>query len=83
VDLLGAGSWRHLREREQLDDGSAGRLHHVEFWETDIAAMRASLADYGVAVNERTPPGLTRCAPHRVRVATPGTAPRSADPTAP
>ena len=33
-----------------------GRLHHVEFWATGLAEMRARLAAAGVAFRERTLP---------------------------
>lgn len=33
-----------------------GRLHHVEFWATGLAAMRAQLAREGVKTVERTLP---------------------------
>ena len=41
---------------EQLQGMNTGRLHHVEFWATDLAAMRAQLAAHGVEVKERTLP---------------------------
>jgi hypothetical protein len=41
---------------EQLEGWNTGRLHHVEFWASDIAALRARLAAHGIAVKERTLP---------------------------
>jgi catechol 2,3-dioxygenase-like lactoylglutathione lyase family enzyme len=41
---------------EQLDGWLTGRLHHVEFWATDLNGMRARLASRNVAVTERTLP---------------------------
>ena len=41
---------------EQLEGWTTGRLHHVDFWATDLPAMRARLAEQGVAVTERTLP---------------------------
>jgi len=45
-----------LSPAEQLKGWNTGRLHHVEFWATDLAAMRARLAAHGVAVQERQLP---------------------------
>jgi catechol 2,3-dioxygenase-like lactoylglutathione lyase family enzyme len=45
-----------LPPAEQLEGWNTGRLHHVEFWATDLTAMRARLAAHGVAVSERTLP---------------------------
>jgi catechol 2,3-dioxygenase-like lactoylglutathione lyase family enzyme len=39
-----------------LEGWTTGRLHHVEFWATDLPAMRARLAAQGVSVTERTLP---------------------------
>ena len=41
---------------EQLEGWNTGRLHHVEFWASDLSAIRAQLAAHGVAVKERTLP---------------------------
>lgn len=41
---------------EQLDGWTTGRVHHVEFWATDLVAMRQRLATQGVASSERTLP---------------------------
>lgn len=41
---------------DELQGWNTGRLHHVEFWATDVKSTRAQLASYGVAVNERTLP---------------------------
>src|SRR5438105_11999763 len=38
---------------EQVDGWVTGRLHHVEFWATDVTAMRERLAAQRVAVKER------------------------------
>ena len=40
----------------QLEGWLTGRLHHVEFWASEVTAMRARLAEQGVAVKERTLP---------------------------
>ena len=40
----------------QLDGWLTGRLHHVEFWASDVNAVRERLAVHGVAVKERTLP---------------------------
>ena len=45
-----------LPTSDQLQGWNTGRLHHVEFWATDLASMRARLAEQRVAVNERTLP---------------------------
>jgi catechol 2,3-dioxygenase-like lactoylglutathione lyase family enzyme len=39
-----------------LDGWTTGRLHHVEFWATDVGAVRSRLAVHGVKVTERTLP---------------------------
>ena len=41
---------------DQVAGWTTGRLHHVEFWATDVVAMRARLADHHVEVIERTLP---------------------------
>ena len=41
---------------DQLEGWNTGRLHHVEFWASDLSAIRAQLAARGVAVKERTLP---------------------------
>jgi catechol 2,3-dioxygenase-like lactoylglutathione lyase family enzyme len=41
---------------EQLEGWSTGRLHHVEFWATEVHAVRDRLSANGVAVSERTLP---------------------------
>jgi catechol 2,3-dioxygenase-like lactoylglutathione lyase family enzyme len=41
---------------EQMEGWATGRLHHVEFWATDLAAVRARLAEHRVGVTERTLP---------------------------
>ena len=41
---------------EQLEGWLTGRLHHVEFWATDVVGMRERLRAHGVAVKERTLP---------------------------
>jgi catechol 2,3-dioxygenase-like lactoylglutathione lyase family enzyme len=41
---------------EELEGWNTGRLHHVEFWATDLNGMRARLAAHRVAVTERTLP---------------------------
>jgi catechol 2,3-dioxygenase-like lactoylglutathione lyase family enzyme len=45
-----------LPSPEQLDGFTTGRLHHVEFWASDLEDMRARLATAGVDVKERTLP---------------------------
>lgn len=40
----------------QLDGWNTGRLHHVEFWATDLEGVRARLAARGIDVTERTLP---------------------------
>src|SRR5581483_11738085 len=37
---------------DQLEGWNTGRLHHVEFWASDLSAIRAQLAAHGVAVKE-------------------------------
>lgn len=39
-----------------VDGWNTGRLHHVEFWATDLNAVRARLAANGVTASERTLP---------------------------
>ncbi len=41
---------------EQLDGWNTGRLHHVEFWATDLGGVRQRLSAHGVAITERTLP---------------------------
>jgi catechol 2,3-dioxygenase-like lactoylglutathione lyase family enzyme len=41
---------------EQREGWNTGRLHHVEFWASDVDAVRARLAANGVGVKERTLP---------------------------
>ena len=41
---------------DALDGWNTGRLHHVEFWATDLESMRTRLASNGIAVLERTLP---------------------------
>jgi catechol 2,3-dioxygenase-like lactoylglutathione lyase family enzyme len=41
---------------DELEGWSTGRLHHVEFWATNLAAVRAQLAARGVSVTERQLP---------------------------
>ena len=41
---------------DDVDGWTTGRLHHVEFWATDLQGVRARLAERGVAVSERTLP---------------------------
>jgi catechol 2,3-dioxygenase-like lactoylglutathione lyase family enzyme len=41
---------------EQVEGWSTGRLHHVEFWASDLAGVRARLQEQRVAVTERTLP---------------------------
>ena len=45
-----------LPPAQELQGWNTGRLHHVEFWATDLAAVRAQLAAHGVLVTERTLP---------------------------
>jgi catechol 2,3-dioxygenase-like lactoylglutathione lyase family enzyme len=45
-----------LPSAEQLEGWTTGRLHHVEFWATDLSAVRARLSQRGVTVTERTLP---------------------------
>ncbi len=45
-----------LPPAEQLRGFNTGRLQHVEFWATDLQAVRAQLAAHGVQVKERTLP---------------------------
>ena len=42
--------------KDQLEGWNTGRIHHVEFWATDLPAMREQLTREGVAFNERTLP---------------------------
>ncbi|MBV9582257.1 MAG: VOC family protein [Chloroflexi bacterium] len=41
---------------DQLEGWLTGRLHHVEFWATDLSGVRARLAQQGIQVTERTLP---------------------------
>jgi catechol 2,3-dioxygenase-like lactoylglutathione lyase family enzyme len=41
---------------EQLEGWNTGRLHHVEFWATDLAGVRERLRTHGIEVTERTLP---------------------------
>jgi catechol 2,3-dioxygenase-like lactoylglutathione lyase family enzyme len=41
---------------EQLEGWNTGRLHHVEFWATDLGSVRQRLQAHGVALTERTLP---------------------------
>lgn len=41
---------------DQLEGWNTGRLHHVEFWATDLNAVRDRLAAHGIQVNERILP---------------------------
>jgi catechol 2,3-dioxygenase-like lactoylglutathione lyase family enzyme len=41
---------------DALDGWNTGRLHHVEFWATDLKSMRTRLASNGIALIERTLP---------------------------
>jgi catechol 2,3-dioxygenase-like lactoylglutathione lyase family enzyme len=41
---------------DQLQGWNTGRLHHVEFWATDLPAMRARLSAHSITVKERTLP---------------------------
>jgi catechol 2,3-dioxygenase-like lactoylglutathione lyase family enzyme len=45
-----------LPPAEQLEGWTTGRLHHVEFWASDLQAVRERLSAHGVAVTERTLP---------------------------
>ncbi len=45
-----------LPAAEQLQGWTTGRLHHVEFWASDLPSVRARLGAHGVAVTERTLP---------------------------
>jgi catechol 2,3-dioxygenase-like lactoylglutathione lyase family enzyme len=45
-----------LPSADQLQGWNTGRLHHVEFWASDLHAMRERLTAHGVAINERTLP---------------------------
>jgi catechol 2,3-dioxygenase-like lactoylglutathione lyase family enzyme len=45
-----------LPSADQVHGWTTGRLHHVEFWATDLAEMRARVAAHGVSVKERTLP---------------------------
>lgn len=45
-----------LPAAETLQGWNTGRLHHVEFWATDLPSMKARLAAEGVAFQERTLP---------------------------
>ena len=41
---------------ETLEGWNTGRLHHVEFWATDLAAMKERFAANGAEFTERTLP---------------------------
>jgi catechol 2,3-dioxygenase-like lactoylglutathione lyase family enzyme len=45
-----------LPPADDLQGLNTGRLHHVEFWATDLPAMRERLNAHGVKVRERTLP---------------------------
>jgi catechol 2,3-dioxygenase-like lactoylglutathione lyase family enzyme len=45
-----------LPPADQLQGWNTGRLHHVEFWATDLHAMRDRLAAHEVTVKERRLP---------------------------
>jgi catechol 2,3-dioxygenase-like lactoylglutathione lyase family enzyme len=45
-----------LPPADDLRGLNTGRLHHVEFWATDLPAMRERLSAHGVQVKERTLP---------------------------
>jgi catechol 2,3-dioxygenase-like lactoylglutathione lyase family enzyme len=45
-----------LPSAEQLQGWATGRLHHVEFWASDLQAVRERLSAHGVGVTERTLP---------------------------
>ena len=45
-----------LPPADQLQGWNTGRLHHVEFWATDLPAMRTRLAEHHVQLEERTLP---------------------------
>ncbi len=45
-----------MASSQELEGWNTGRLHHVEFWATDLTGMRARLARSGVEVTERTLP---------------------------
>jgi catechol 2,3-dioxygenase-like lactoylglutathione lyase family enzyme len=45
-----------LPPADQMEGWATGRLHHVEFWASDLQAVRARLSGQGVAVTERTLP---------------------------
>jgi len=45
-----------LPPAEHLQGWNTGRLHHVEFWATDLGGVRDRLAAHGVQVKERTLP---------------------------
>ncbi len=41
---------------DELQGWTTGRLHHAEFWATNLESMRSQLAAHGVAVDERKLP---------------------------
>ena len=45
-----------LPSADDLQGWNTGRLHHVEFWATDLPAMRARLAAHGIQTKERALP---------------------------
>ena len=45
-----------LPPAQALEGWNTGRLHHVEFWATDLAAMKARFAREQVQIVERTLP---------------------------
>src|SRR4051794_16657348 len=45
-----------LPAADEVQGWMTGRLHHVEFWATDLPAMRARLAAQGLTASERTLP---------------------------
>jgi catechol 2,3-dioxygenase-like lactoylglutathione lyase family enzyme len=45
-----------LPPSSEVDGWNTGRLHHVEFWATDLGAVRERLKAHGVDVTERTLP---------------------------
>jgi catechol 2,3-dioxygenase-like lactoylglutathione lyase family enzyme len=55
----------------EVEGWTTGRLHHVEFWATDLNAVRARLAGQGVEVAEKTLPDkhqLHMCDPDGIQV---------------
>jgi catechol 2,3-dioxygenase-like lactoylglutathione lyase family enzyme len=54
-----------------VEGWTTGRLHHVEFWASDLNAVRARLAGQGVEVTEKTLPDkhqLHMCDPDGIQV---------------